>query len=331
MLNLITCDGEHCTRIEGKDEILEALRNGGILRYWLDLEKPTEDEFALLESHFHFHPLSIEDAGSHYERPKADEYEAHSYLSVDSVSLDLSALDNKQADSSDIHIFAVDQISIFFTAEFVVTVHYAQTSALTNLVNQYRQNKRVLSKGTDYLLYMLLDAIVDGYFPMLDELEDQMDALEDEIVQRYNENTLDKIFPLKRELNRLRKHISPLREVMQTILTREFPGISAGVVPYLRDVDDHLFRIYEYLDTFRDQSSNLLDAYLSQMNNEMNRVMRKLSAVSLIFLPLTFLTGFFGMNFEKMPWGGHNPLLWGAVMLAFAGGVAGYFAKKRWL
>ncbi len=330
MLTLITCDGEHCRHLTEKKDILQELEQPKI-RFWLDMESPTEDEFALLSSHFHFHPLSIEDAGSQYERPKANEYDTHSYLSVDSVTLDLSALDNPAKDSSDIHIFQVDQISLFFTSGFIVTVHYAETKALSSLIDVCQQNKKVLLKGTDYLLYTLLDSIVDGYFPMLDEIEDRMDSLEDEIIQRTEPEILNRIFPLKRELSRLRKHISPLREVMQTILTREFPGISEGVVPYLRDVDDHLFRIYEYLDTFRDQASNLLDAYLSQTNNEMNRVMRKLSAVSIIFLPLTFLTGFFGMNFEKMPWSHHNPMLWLGIMCLFAGGVAVYFAKKRWL
>lgn len=309
---------------------LPALLHDGTHPFWLDMEAPTEEEFALLRDVFDFHPLSVEDAMNPRQRPKVDEYPGYAYFAADAVILNLDALDKHVADDER-KILTANQISLFLGTHYLVSIHIAPIPMITDLRHLCKQNHRIFERGVDYLLYTLFDVLVDSYFPLLDELNEHMDALEDKIVVRPTPDTLETIFVLKRVTVRLRKYVGPLRDVLQTLLTRAFPGIQEQTLPYLRDVDDHLFRIYEALDLHRDLASNMLDAYLSQVSNEMNRTMQKLSAVSILFLPLTFMTGFFGMNFEKMPWAGTNPVMWLAVMGGVAGGMMWWFNKRRWM
>ena len=136
---------------------------------------------------------------------------------------------------------------------------------------------------------------------------------------------------MKRDLTGLRKYAGPLREVVQTLTTRDFPGIRSETLPYFRDVADHLFRIYETLDSYRDLMSNMLDAYLSQVSNEMNRVMQKLSVVATVFLPITFITGVFGMNFEKQPWLKTDFWFWMFLMAVIGGFTYWWFRRRHWV
>lgn len=331
MLTILREDGNHVCR-DHDPELLPGLLADTSRLFWLDLETPTPEEFALLTSVFHFHPLAVEDAESPRQRPKVDEYEGYSFFVVYAVSLDKEALklSNRQR-NPDTQAVTACQISMFLGTHYLITIHHDPVAHIGSLRDLCQQNQRLLERGVDYLLYMLLDSVVDGYFPLMEDLEDSLDELENNIIESADEGDLQQLFDLKRELTRLRKHVGPLREVLQTLMAREFPGIQVATLPYFRDVDDHLFRIYETLDLYRDMASNLLDAYLSQKSNELNVAMRKLSAASLIFLPLTFLTGLFGMNFAKMPWAETNPLHWMAVMLTIAALGYAYFRRQHWL
>jgi len=172
---------------------------------------------------------------------------------------------------------------------------------------------------------------VDGYFPLLDLLDDTVDDLEDQIIGKpqQNPNTLNTIFRLKRALTRLRRLAAPLREVVQALTTRDFPNVQDSSLPYFRDVADHLFRIYERLDGYRDLMSNMLDAYLSQVSNEMNRVMQRLAVVATVFLPITFITGVFGMNFQNQPWLNTSVWFWIFVMCCIAIFTYWWFRHRR--
>lgn len=318
-------------RDHNADALPELLADAG-RTFWLDLEAPTPEEFGLLASVFQFHPLAVEDAANPRQRPKVDEYEAYSFFVIDSVSLNVEALKRSyRQNNPEAQAVTARQVSMFLGSHYLVTVHHDPVAHISDLRERCLNQQRLLEHGVDYLLYTLLDSVIDGYFPLMDELEDALDALENSIIESADDADLKDLFDLKRELTRLRKRVSPLREVLQTLMTREFPGIQDATLPYLRDVDDHLFRIYETLDLYRDMTSNLLDAYLSQKSNELNVAMRKLSAVSLIFLPLTFLTGLFGMNFARMPWAATNPLYWMALMVTLATAAYAYFRYQRWL
>jgi len=301
--------------------------------FWIDLEAPGEDEFAILDKVFHFHPLAVEDAMRPYQRPKVDEYDGYFFLVTDEVHLDLDVLGAAGKSGGDRPASSVQsrQLSVFLGANFLVTVHVEPVEAVASLRDQCRRNHRVLEHGADFILYTLLDMLVDGYFPLLEKLDESMDDLEDRVVQRPDPTILETIFRLKGDLTRLRRLVGPLREVMQTLTSRSYPNIQEKTLPYLRDVADHLFRIYETLDGYRDLTSNMLDAYLSQVNNQMSRVMQKLSAVATVFLPITFVTGVFGMNFADQPWFHTNVWIWAAFMAGVAGWTYWWFRRHQWV
>ena len=155
-----------------------------------------------------------------------------------------------------------------------------------------------MGKGLDYLFHHIADKIVDNYFPLLELVDDQIEALEDEIVVNPSRKVLNTIFSFKQGLVELRKISSPQREVFNALTTRDLPAINAITIPYFRDLYDHMVRIYEIIDSYRDLMSNALDAYLSTVSNNLNEVMKRLTIFATIFMPITFLTGFFGMNFS---------------------------------
>ncbi len=298
---------------------LPALLEGGTF-FWLDLLAPAAEEFDLLHSHFHFHPLAIEDATRPHQRPKVDEYEGYFFLTADDVVYNPQAAEPVLS----------GQIAMFVGPHYFVTVNTAKSESIAGLQKRCSQHREILDRGSGYLAYALLDVLVDRYFPLLDQLDGEINELEDRVVQSPTPEEIHSIFRAKKTLSQLRRLAMPLREVTQTLTTRDFPLITPQTVPYLRDVSDHLFRIYETLDSYRDQISNLLDAYLSQVNNQMSRVMQRLTAVATVFMPITFLTGVFGMNFTHQPWADTNVWWWLGIMLVIACGMVVWLRRHRW-
>lgn len=330
MITILYEEGEQTIHTKEAARLPALLAESG-RSFWLDMEAPTPDEMHLLESGFHFHPLAIEDAAHLHQRPKVDEYEGYFFLTAYDVIVDTEAYKREGISRSENGNVQGNQVSMFLGANFLVTLHTARFEAIHALRDRCDRNHRVLDKGADFLLYTLLDTLVDGYFPILDALDDAMDDLEDRIVARPSGDILETIFALKKDLTLLRKYAGPLREVVQALTTRDFPNIKETTVPYLRDVADHLFRIYETLDSYRDLMSNMLDAYLSQVSNEMNRVMQKLAAVGTVFLPITYITGVFGMNFANQPWLRTNFWLWMGVMGGVAAFTYWWFHRRHWV
>jgi magnesium transporter len=331
MLTIVRQEGENT--IHSQDgAALPALLADKEQLFWLDLEAPTQDEFQLLRDVFQFHPLAVEDATRPHQRPKVDEYDGYFYLVADEVSLQLTAANIEQpARDANVEDAQSRQVSMFLGANYLVTVHIAPVNVIAGLRDRCDHNRRLLTRGADFLLYALLDGLVDGYFPLLDALDEIMDTLEDRIVGRPEQGTLEIIFRLKRVLTRLRRLTAPLREALTTLTTREFPNIQERTLPYFRDIADHLFRIYETLDSYRDLMSNMLDAYLSQVSNEMNRVMQRLAVVGTVFLPITFITGVFGMNFAVQPWVNTNVWFWFFFMACVAAATLWWFHHRRWV
>jgi magnesium transporter len=298
--------------------------------FWLDLESPTPEEFKILSDVFHFHPLAVEDAMKPNQRPKVDEYDGYFFMTADEVTLQTSAA-SEAATPANVEEEDVQsrQLSMFLGENFLVTVHVKPVDAVRRLRDRCDRSRRLFEHGADYLLYTLLDELVDGYFPLLTTLDESMDDLQDRVVGRPDQGTLETIFHMKRTLTRLRRFAGPLREVCQTLITRDFTNIQPRTLPYLRDVADHLFRIYETLDSYRDLMSNMLDAYLSQVANEMNRVMQRLAVVGTVFLPITFLTGVFGMNFIDQPWAKTSFWFWLGAMGILAVLIYVWFRRHR--
>jgi len=319
--------------VHGQDQtVLPKLLTDKTRPFWLDLESPTPEEFKILSDVFQFHPLAVEDAMKPNQRPKIDEYDSYFFMAADEVTLraptknDASQAAPPDAEDEDVQS---RQLSMFLGENFLVTIHVKPVDAVRRLRDRCDRSRRLFEHGADYLLYTLLDELVDNYFPMLTTLDDSMDDLQDRVVGRPDQGTLETIFQMKRTLTRLRRFAGPLREVCQMLITRDFTNIQPRTIPYLRDVADHLFRIYETLDSYRDLMSNMLDAHLSQVANEMNRVMQRLAVVGTVFLPITFLTGVFGMNFVSQPWAKTNFWFWLGAMAILAVLIYIWFRRHR--
>jgi len=261
---------------------------------WVDMENPQGAERDALVDLFHFHPLAIEDVFHTVQRPKIEEYEKSFFVVAHEVDYSCERGEDDQ--------LLVNQISIFVQNSLLVTVHEKPSVAIHTLQTRCEHHTPVLRRGAAYLLYALLDTLVDRYFPIMDSISEEIDDLEDKIVEQPRRELLDTIFSLKRRLLKLRKLTGPTRDAVTVLTTRDFPVVTSESLPYFRDVGDHLIRINEMLDSYRELMSGALDAYLSNINNQLNLVMQRLTVVTVIFLPLTFVTGVFGMNFKVQPW-----------------------------
>jgi magnesium transporter len=279
---LITVDGtEHEVSPGTVRRLLDASA-----RFWLDLaglDRPTAD--GLLRDTFGFHELAVDDAEHFGQRPKLDAYDDYTVLVVYGAAGDGQLV----------------EVHCFYTEKYLVTVHREACPELTGLASRLKQGA---GPRPDHvmLLYRVVDALVDGYFPVLAVFDDQIDELEDQILQRPTDQQLGQLFDMKRALIALRKVVTPQRDMFAELLsgTSALPGMTPDAERYFRDLYDHLIRISDLVDSYRDLMSGVLDTHLSTVSNRLNVVMKQLTIIATIFLPLSFLTGFFGQNFAWM-------------------------------
>lgn len=295
---------------------------------WVDLQSPDDAEFSLLKDPFDFHPLAMEDVRHERQRPKVEEYEDHLFLVAHEIDYSPSSRSRG--------LLATRQIAVFARQNRVVTVHLQPSQTICEVGERCSYRSSPLERGADFLVYALLDSLVDRYFPIIDQLNEQIDHLEERAVRNPRSRVLQDILEPRRTLIQLRKLAGPTREVINTLMTHDFPVIHSNTLPYLRDVSDHLIRIYEMADTMRELLAGALDAHLSTINNQLNLIMQRLTIVAMVFLPLTFLTGFFGMNFKAAPWmpeWDQGQIFWMvvSVMVVTAAGVIWWFHKKHLL
>ena len=262
---------------------------------WVDMIAPTAAERQLLHTEFQFHPLALEDIEHRHQRPKIEVYSNHYFIVVYGVHLgDLH-------EGIDLH-----EISIFLGKNYVVTVHSEPVPELQAALERWEHNTDSIGSDIGAVLYAIMDGLVDEYFPLIDELADRVETLEQKIFERFDREALNDIFTMKKDLLALRRVVAPERDVFNVLMRRDPPILPVGSVIYFQDVYDHTVRVLDSIDTYRDLLSSALDAYLSVQSNVLNEAMRRLTVISTIFLPLTFLSGFFGMNFDSLPF--HEPL-----------------------
>jgi magnesium transporter len=280
--HLITVDGQ---THEPTPETVKSLLASSTT-FWLDLAAPTPGETdTLLRETFGFHPLAVEDSTNFGQRPKIDTYDDFTLLVVYGVN----------------HAGRIVEVHCFYTPTFLVTVHHDHCPAIAELCER-------LVKGAGgrrdhvMLLYRVVDALVDGYFPLLSDMDDHIDDLEDRILVRPTEQQLGELFDLKRQLIALRKVVTPQRDMFATVLSAAdaFADMTPDAERYFRDLYDHLIRISDLVDSYRDLLSGALDTHLSTVSNRLNVVMKQLTIIATVFLPMSFLTGFFGQNFGWM-------------------------------
>jgi magnesium transporter len=270
---------------------------------------------------FHLHPLAQEDVINAWQRAKVEPYDDRLFIVVRMLSWQEGKL-------------ASEQLSIFLGPDFVLTFQEVPGDCLDPVRERIRAGAGTIrTRGPDYLAYALIDAVVDGYFVVLEKVGERIEDLEEEVVATPTTETVRKIHRLKREMITLRKALWPLREVIGALERRESPLISEPVTVYLRDVYDHTIQAIDAVEAYRDILAGLLDVYLSSLSNRMNEIMKFLTIIGTIFIPLTFIAGLYGMNFQNMPelhwrWGYFACLL---VMIVISIGMLFYFKRKKWL
>lgn len=305
-------------------EDIRNFKNNGNTKEWIDINGL--HDIALIEQIgeiYNLHPLLLEDIVNPNQRPKVDEYDNCIYVVARMIYWD-----------DHLNDLQTEQISFVLHAEGLITFQEKQGEVFDYVRNRIRSGKgRVRKTGTDYLLYALLDNIVDNYFVILEKIGDTMEELEEELFNNPKEKTLKTIHHLKREMIILKKSVWPMRDVINNLYRNENELIIHSTHLYVKDLYDHVLQINESIDIYRDMLTSNQEMYLSSISNKMNLVMKVLTIISTIFIPLTFIVGIYGMNFKFMPeleWKFGYPAVW-IIMIMISLAMLYYFRNKKWL
>lgn len=288
MIRILHCTkGGNC-RTEIPVAELSALlqQRQGIL--WVDMAgEPVAACDVLLRETFGFHPLAVNDALSEVNVPKLDDWQEYLYIVLHGITYD-------ETRESPLNL---PELDIFLGKGYIVTYHQRPLAVLEGVWGACQRNPRLLKGGADHLLYLLADELVQDHLTAVARMQETLDDLEDQIFDKPAPATLEQVFRLKRALLQLRRIIAPQREVFNKLARDDYPMIDPKDRVYFRDVYDHILQLYDLMEGLRDLVSGAFDTYLSEVNNRMNNVMKTLTVVTTLFMPLTFITGFFGMNF----------------------------------
>jgi magnesium transporter len=312
-------EGGDTTELDfSRESVAKLLAGDGF--FWLDLDRPEPGDFEILREVFGFHPLAVEDSEQFDQRAKIEDYDDFVFLVVYGAVPDEDRL---------------VEIHCFYSEHFLVTVHKDDCPAFVEIRRRYQKRHEAIERPS-LLLYRIVDGLVDSFFPVLAVFDDRIDELEDSIFLHADDRQLQEIFQMKRLLVGMRKAVSPQRDAFASLSAgvAELPGLVAEDQRYFRDVYDHLIRISDMIDSYRDLLTSAMDVYLSTVSNRLNSVMKQLAVIATIFLPLSWLTGFFGQNFgwlvdEIGRWqtfvgvGIGSELLTVSLLLAF-------FKRRRW-
>lgn len=288
MINgLIYNESQLKTNIQ-RDEIEKVIKNK--VPVWIDILNPNEEELKLLSEVFNFHHLAIEDCIHRLQRPKVDNYKSYYFIVLNAFK----GRDVKRG-------FLYAEIYTFISENYIVTIHWQELEVINKAIQRILSRMDAFERGMDFLFYTLLDEIVDDYFPVTDKIRDKIDNLEDIIIRNPKKQIPNEILHLKRNIIRLRRVLSPQREVVNILLRHDFGIIKEDNKLYFMDVYDHILRIFDLIDSYHDLLASTLDLYMSQISNRMNEVMKVLTIITTIMMPLTVISGIYGMNFDYMP------------------------------
>jgi len=323
-ITLIDYDEEHM-----QERVLDSIEEAFPLKdlptvTWINIDGLHEiDIIEKVGQHFNLHPLVLEDILNTGQRPKTEEFE-------DLIFVVLKMLHyNENAEK-----IRSEQFSLVLGSNFLITFQEIQGDVFNVVRERFRKSKtRIRKAGCDYLAYALIDAIVDYYFVILEALGDKIEDIEIQLLDNPTRDTLEIIHEMKREMIYLRKQIWPIREIINSLVKSESSLIQEQLHVYFRDVYDHTIQIIDTIESYRDILAGMLDIYLSTLSNRMNEVMKVLTIIATIFIPITFIAGVYGMNFKFMPeleWRWGYVMVWAIIVVA-AGIMIGFFKKKQWL
>jgi magnesium transporter len=318
---VIAYGGDAVEELEGADfDRIKALRSVKPV-LWVDVTGLADIDLILkLGETFGLSPLALEDVVNVHQRPKAEEFPDHIFAVVRMVRPGIGA--------------DTEQLSLFFGADFVLSFQERPGDCFDPVRERLRRDRgRLRQQGPDYLAYSLIDAVIDGYFPVLEHYGEEIDGLEDAVIATPDRRQVQRLHLIKRDMLLLRRSVWPMREMINMLIRDESPFISSQTRLYLRDAYDHTIQLMDIVETYREISTGLTDVYLSSMSAKLNEVMKLLTVIATIFIPLTFLAGVWGMNFAFMPelgwrYGYPAALL---LMLAVAAALVWYFWRKGWL
>lgn len=294
------------------DDIRRAVESGaGTL--WVDIDNRNKSQVALLQDVFHFHPLAIEDSLNPNSRVKIEEYSGFLILIVRTIAF--------REDTEDPYDIETVNLTCFLGRNFLVTVHGEHTHPVEATVELIHRKPELAEAGPARLMHAIVDEAVNAYFPIIDQLDEFVDGLEDRIFTSYDKEALREIFSVKRLVLSLRRHLAPERDVFAVLTNRPSALMSFDTQVYFRDIHDHILRINDALETYRELLSNTLDAYLTQVSNRLGSISKTLGVVATVALPFVVISGMWGMNFEKIPLHGAAHGFWTlvAIQLAFGG------------
>ncbi|MDF2718399.1 MAG: metal transporter [Paenibacillus sp.] len=296
---------------------LNQLNEPDILWYWVDFNAPTEEEALALEKHFHFHPLAIEDCFHLLQRPKLDHYEdVHFFV--------LHALDQMN--------LSAQEVDLFVGRNYLVTFHHQELKELDDAWQRITTQSGLWKKGHLYAMYTVVDKLVDQYFPAVYLIEDQLLEIETSGGRNMSRSLMNDVFEIRSKLLKLRKTIIPMRDLLYRVVNSDrVEGLKDQLV-YFTDIYDHLLKLSEMIESNREMTADLRDNYISLSSNRMNTIMKRLTVITTIFMPLTFIAGIYGMNFNFMPelewhWGYFTVL---GVMFVIGFGMFAWFRNKGW-
>ncbi|MHB1318863.1 MAG: magnesium/cobalt transporter CorA [Anaerolineae bacterium] len=307
------------------EQALAALRatTGGLL--WVDIAgEAMEQAEVILHDVFQFHPLAVDDALRETHVPKVDDWGDFVYVTLHSVTHEKDsweALDTLEVDA-------------FLGKGYMVSYESRPVECVERVWALVQRDLRHVERGAEHLLYLVADELVSDYFPVVEDIDDELDSLEDELLADPQQEEMERIFRLKRALAHLRRVLGPLREVMSRLARNSYAALDPESTVFFRDVYDHLVRLYDITESLRDLLSGTMDIYLSVVNNRLNQIMKVLTMVSTLVMPLTFVTGFFGMNFfapamDLHQWTGRAAFLATLLLIAGVPGAMYLWMRKR--
>jgi magnesium transporter len=301
-------------------ELADAVNGPGVL--WVDVDIGNRHQIAVLEKVFGFHPLSVEDALSPNSRVKIEEYPGYLFAIVRGVRF----CDETSEDPYDTETF---NLSFFLGKNYLVSVHGQHAAPVQHVTDLVARTPDLLARGPGRLLHLMMDASVDAYFPLVDQVDEFLDGLEERVFANFDEGALRDIFTVKRLVLSMRRHLAPQREVFNILSHRPTPLLAPETQVYFRDIYDHVLRINDALETYRELLSSTLDSYLTQVSNRLGSITKGLSVVGALSIPFVVVSGMWGMNFthipmSESPWG-----FWIMLVLQLALG-GGLIALLRW-